>query len=90
MLRLHHVVAAIGFPLLLAGCGEDTAPPSSPTTESAPGPAARVAAPAVDRFRVQVRERAVRASFSSSDPSGCLDTYVSVFGAEQALKEGAR
>jgi hypothetical protein len=88
MFRIYHLVAAIGFALFLAGCGEDTVPPSGPRTEPAPGPAARVANTAVNRFRFQVRERAANAAFSSFDPSGCVETFVFVFGAEQAVKEG--
>jgi hypothetical protein len=88
MLRLHHVVAAIGLPLLFAGCGEDTAPPSSPTTEPALGPAARVAAPVVDRFHYQLRQTVANSSFSSFDPSGCVETFVLVpFEAGQRLTE---
>jgi hypothetical protein len=81
-------VAAIGFPLLLAGCGEDTAPPSSPTTEPALGPAARVAAPVVDRFHYQLRQTVANSSFSSFDPSGCVETFVYALGAQQTVKEG--
>jgi hypothetical protein len=88
MSRIYHLVAAIGFPLFLAGCGEDTVPSSGPGTEPAPGPAARVSATAVDHFRFQVRDRAADAVFSSFDPSGCVETFVFVFGAEEAVKEG--
>ena len=88
MFRIYHLVAAIGVPLFLAGCGEDTEPPSGPRTEPAPGTAARVATRAVDRFRFQVRERAADAVFTSFDPSGCVETFLFVFGAEQAVKEG--
>jgi hypothetical protein len=88
MSRIYHLVATIGFPLFLAGCGEDTVPSSGPGTEPAPGPAARVSATAVDHFRFQVRDRAADAVFSSFDPSGCVETFVFVFGAEEAVKEG--
>ena len=63
-------------------------PPSGPRTELASGPGARVAAKAVDRFRVQIRDRAANALFVSVDPSGCVETTVFVFGAEETVKEG--
>jgi hypothetical protein len=88
MFRTHHLVAAIGLPLLLAGCGEGTAPPSGPGIEPTSGRAARVSATAVDRFRVQIREVGANAFFSSFDPSGCVETFTTVLGAEQTRKEG--
>jgi hypothetical protein len=88
MFRIYHLVAAIGFPLFLAGCGEDSTPPSGPRAGPSSQRAARVSPTAVDRFRFQVRERAANAVFSSFDPSGCVETFVFVFGAEQAVKEG--
>jgi hypothetical protein len=86
MFRIYHLVAAIGFSLLLAGCGEDTTPPSGPRTEPASRAAARVSAKAVDHIRFQVRDRAAQASFSSFD--GCVETFVFVFGALETVKEG--
>jgi hypothetical protein len=88
MFKTHRFVATIGLPLVLAGCSEDTATPSAPRTEPTPGASASVAAKAVERFRFQLRERAAQAAFSSFDPSGCVETFVFVFGAEQAVKEG--
>lgn len=88
-IRLTHVVTTISLPLLLAGCAEDTSPPSGPITEPTQVRAARASATAVERIRFQIREAAVTADFSSIDPSGCLETFVSVFGAEQTLKQGA-
>jgi hypothetical protein len=88
MFRIHRLVAAIGLPLFLANCGEDEMPPSGPEAEPAPGPAARVSAKAADHFRFQVRDRAADAVFSSFDPSGCVETFVFVIGAEETVKEG--
>jgi hypothetical protein len=81
------LVAVIGLPLLLAGCGDETAPPSGPGAEAAPEAAARVSARA-SRLRFQIRDRAANASFSTIDPSGCVETFVFVFGAEETVKEG--
>jgi hypothetical protein len=88
MFRTHHLVAAIGLPFLLAGCGEDSAPPSGPRTEPALRPTTRVPAAVVDRFRLQIRQLAANAFGSTTDPSGCVETFVFVFGAEQTQKEG--
>ena len=82
------LVAAIGFPLLVAGCGEDTTPPSAPGAETAPKAAASVSALKADRTRFQIRDRAANASFISIDPSGCVETFVFVFGALETVKEG--
>jgi hypothetical protein len=86
MLRIHHVVAALGLPLLLAGCGEDTAPPSGP--RAAPPLQAAARASATTSFRAKIRGETAEAFFFSLDPSGCVATDVSVFGAALALKEG--
>jgi hypothetical protein len=82
------LVAAIGLPLFLAGCGEDTTPPSAPGAEAAPKAAARVSASKVDHTRFQIRDRAANAAFISLDPSGCVETFVFVFGAQETVKEG--
>lgn len=88
VLRIPHLVAAIGLPLLLAGCGEDTTPPSAPGAEAAPAAAARVSALKAGRTSFQIRDRAANASFLSVDPSGCVETFVFVFGARETVKEG--
>lgn len=82
------LVAAIGLPLFLAGCGEDTAPPSAPVAEAAPKAAARASALKADRARFQIRDRAANASFLSVDPSGCVETFLFVFGAQETVKVG--
>ena len=82
------LAAAIGFPLVLAACGDDTVPPSGPGAEVASAPAVRASARATSRFRFQVKDRAANASFSSLDPSGCVETFVFVFGSNETLKEG--
>ena len=88
MFRTHLRIAAISFPLLVVGCGDDTAPPSGPRTEHQLRPAARVSATAVEHSHFQLRQLAAEAQFSSFDPSGCVVTSVFVFGAENAVKEG--
>src|SRR5512144_499258 len=81
------LVAAIGFPLLLAGCGDDAEPPSGPRAE-APASASRVSARAANHLRFQIKDRAANASFSRVDPSGCVETFVFVFGSNETVKEG--
>jgi hypothetical protein len=82
------LVAAIGFPLLLAACGDDTVPPSGPKAET-PAPALRAAARAANRVSFRIKDRAANASFSSVDPSGCVETFVFVFGSNESVKEGS-
>jgi hypothetical protein len=86
MFRIYHLVAAIGLPLFLAGCGEDTVPPSGPRTASVPASVATASAKSFSR--TQIRELGAEALFSSVDPSGCLGTDIFVIGAKQARKEG--
>ena len=86
--NLTRVVAAIGLPLLLAGCGDDAVPPSAPASDAAPQAAARVSALKADRIRFQIRDQAANASFISLDPSGCVETFVFVFGAQETVKDG--
>ena len=52
------------------------------------GPASRVSARAANRLRFQIKDRAANASFSSVDPSGCVETFVFVFGSNETVKEG--
>ena len=82
-------VATIGISLVLAGCGDDAVPPSAPGAEAASRPAARAATPlAAQRTSFQIRDRAANASFLTVDPSGCVETFVFVFGAEETVKAG--
>ena len=83
----HLLVAAIGFPLLLAACGDAAVPPSGPTAETT-APTSRVSARAANRLRFQIKDRAANASFSIVDPSGCVETFVFVFGSNETVKEG--
>jgi len=87
MFRIYHLITAVGLPLLCAGCGDDTSPPSAPRTESL-RPSARVSTTAVDRFRFQLRRVGAEALFERSDPTGCVVTDVNVLGAEDAVKQG--
>jgi hypothetical protein len=80
------LVTAFGFPLLLAACG-DAAPSSAPRAE-ATAPDSRVLAGAAQHLRFQIRDRAANASFSSVDPSGCVETFVFVFGSNETVKDG--
>ena len=72
------------------GCSDDTAPPGAPSAVAPPEVAqpalARTASPT--RSRVQYQGMSADAAFSVIDPSGCVETYVHVFGAEQAVKQG--
>jgi hypothetical protein len=81
------LVAAIGFPLLLAACGDAAVPPSGPMAETT-APASWVSARAANHLRFQIKDRAANASFSSVDPSGCVETFVFVFGSNETVKEG--
>ena len=81
------LVATIGFPLLLAGCDDAAEVPSGPKTET-PASAARASARAASHFRFQIKDRAANASFSIVDPSGCVETFVFVFGSNETTKEG--
>jgi hypothetical protein len=83
---MSQLVTAIGFPLLLAACGDDGAPPSGPRDDIT-APASQVSAGA-QHFRFQIRDRAANASFSSVDPSGCVETFVFVFGSNETVKDG--
>ena len=80
------LVTAIGFPLLLAACG-DAAPSSGPRAETT-APESRASTGAAQHLRFQIRDRAANASFSSLDPSGCVETFVFVFGSNETVKEG--
>ena len=81
------LVATIGFPLLLAGCADAADVPSGPKASN-PASAARVSARAASHFRFQIKDRAANASFSSVDPSGCVETFVFVFGSNETTKAG--
>jgi hypothetical protein len=81
------LVATIGFPLLLAGCDDAAEVPSGPKAENPASPA-RVSARAASHFRFQIKDRAANASFSSVDPSGCVETFVFVFGSNETTKAG--
>jgi hypothetical protein len=78
------LVAVISLPLLVVGCNDESSPPSGPHTEPPPQTAAR--ALTTEQFRFQLREVGAQAGFFSSDPTGCVVTDVSIFGAEQRLK----
>jgi hypothetical protein len=81
------LVSAIGFPLLLAACGDAAVPASGPTAETTAS-AVRVSALKASHLRFQIKDRAANASFSSVDPSGCVETFVFVFGSNETVKAG--
>jgi hypothetical protein len=83
------LVAVLGFPLLLAACGDDDAPPSGPGAEPR-APALRVSAKAGSHFKLQIKDRAANASFSSLDASGCVETFVFVFGSNETVKQSGK
>jgi hypothetical protein len=81
------LVATIGVPLLLAGCDDAAEVPSGPKAEN-PASAAGGSARAASHFRFQIKDRAANASFGSVDPSGCVETFVFVFGSNETTKAG--
>jgi len=83
MFRTYYLIAVIGVPLLVVGCSDDTPPPSAPNAEQLQ--AAR-RAPATTVVHYYFRGVTADASFSSSDPSGCIRTEVYVLGAEETSK----
>jgi hypothetical protein len=83
------LAAALGLPLLLASCG-DTPPPSGPGAGAAGRPAARLSRLAAGHVKYQIHDRAANASFSSVDPSGCVETFVFVFGSNETVKDGGK
>jgi hypothetical protein len=82
------LVTASALLLGALGCSDDATPPGAPSAltplEAAQPVLARTASPT--RSRVQFNGMSADAAFSGIDPSGCVDTYVHVFGAELALK----
>lgn len=83
------LVSAIGFPLLLAACGDAGEPPSGPTAKT-PVSASRVSGRAASHLRLQIKDRAANASFSRVDQSGCVETFVFVFGSKETVKDGGK
>jgi hypothetical protein len=83
------LTAALGLPLLLASC-DDAAPPSGPGAQATRAPAARESALAANHLKYQIRDRAANASFSSVDQSGCVETFVFVFGSNETLQDGGK
>jgi hypothetical protein len=82
------LVATLGLPLLLAGCGDDADPPSGPRAEAPLAAAGRGAAKGASHFRFQIKDRAANASFSTVDATGCVETFVFVFGSNETVKDG--
>ena len=85
--RASLLLATIGLPLLLAGCDDDAGPPSGPRSETA-APGLRASARGASHLRFQIKDRAANASFSSLDRSGCVETFVFVFGSNETVKQG--
>ena len=83
------LLAAIGVPLMLAAC-DDAAEPAGESTAETMAPAARVSSRATSLFRLQIKDRAANASFSSVDQSGCVETFVFVFGSIETVKQGGK
>ena len=50
----------------------------------------RVSANAPSHFKLTIKDRAANASFSSIDPSGCVETFVFVFGSNETVKQSGR
>jgi len=81
------LVSAIGFPLLLAACGDAAEAPSGPAAKTTAS-ASRVSGRAASNLRLQIKDRAANASFSSVDQSGCVETFVFVFGSNETTRQG--
>lgn len=84
MFRTYHLITAMSLPLLVAGCSDESSPPSGLQTEAPPQAAVR--ALTTEQTRFQLREIGAEAEFFSFDPTGCVLTNVLVVGAEQRLK----
>jgi hypothetical protein len=50
----------------------------------------RAAARGASHLRFQIKDRAANASFSSLDRSGCVETFVFVFGSNETVKQGGK
>ena len=81
------LATAIGFPLLLAACDDAAAPPNGGRAETTAS-ASRVSALGASHLRFQIKDRAANASFSQVDASGCVETFVFVFGSNETVKDG--
>lgn len=81
MLRRNYAMAVIGLLLLLAGCSDDNAPTTAPRS------AGRAPALATTTTHTQHKALTARADFGDIDQSGCVETAVFVFAAEQTSKE---
>ena len=49
-----------------------------------------MSAKAPSHFKLQIKDRAANASFSSLDPSGCVETFVFVFGSNETVKQSGK
>lgn len=85
MSKTHSLVAATGL-TLLAACSTDSSQPLGPSSQAP----RREGSPtfAVEQFRAQTKGSNAGASFTSTDPSGCIETSVFVFGSEGSIKGG--
>jgi hypothetical protein len=81
------LVAAFGFPLMLAACDDAAESPSGPAAQTTVS-AAR--AKAASRVAFTIKDRAANASFVSVDPSGCVETFVFVFGSNETVKQSGK
>jgi hypothetical protein len=84
MFRTCHLITAMSLPLLVAGCSDESSPPSGLNTE--PPPQAALRALATEQSRFRLRDVGAEVEFFSFDPTGCIVTDVFVFGAERQLK----
>ena len=85
MSNTRSLIAATGL-TLLAACGTDTSQPLGPGSQ----PPRSEGSPtfAVEQFRVQTKGTNAGAGFTSTDPSGCIETSVFVFASEGSIKGG--
>jgi hypothetical protein len=85
MSQTHSLIAATGL-TLLAACSTDSSHPLG-TSARDPQPVGSPAL-AVERIRFQSKGATVSAFFTSTDPTGCIESSVFVIGGEDISKSG--
>ena len=84
MPRAHSLAAAAALTFLGLACRADSPQLLEPGSEAPHNPGRPSLA--VERLRVQTKGTSARAGFSTTDPTGCVQTSVFVAGAEGSVK----
>lgn len=87
MPRVHSLIATTGLTVLVAACDVDSTQPLGPSARE-PQPRGGPAL-AVEKIRFQSKGSSAGASFTSTDPTGCIESSVFVFGGESLSKVGS-